>query len=558
MPSSLFDQHRERLEQAVAACRARRHWSPFPEVPSGRIYGETAAEEGRRAFEARLDKPFELDQPSSGERLGSERSPYGFPLGISYPAPDIPAMLRSAKGAMGAWREAGIEGRVGVCMEILQRLNRRSFELAHAVMHTTGQGFMMAFQAGGPHAQDRGLEAVALAYEAMTRIPPRVVWEKPVGKGRTARLEKLYSVVPRGLALVIGCSTFPTWNSYPGLFASLACGNPVIVKPHPRAVLPLAITVETMREVLREQGFSADLVQLAVDSAGAPITTALATRPEIRLIDYTGSGAFGDWLEAHARQAQLFTEKAGVNPVIIDSTDDFAGMTRNLAFSLCLYSGQMCTTPQNLFVPAGGIATDEGRKSFDEVAQGILGAIDGLLSEAERAAEVLGCIQNPDTLERIDRVAAAAGDAVLRASTPLAHPRFEKACLRSPLVVHAESGEEDLYMREWFGPISFLIEADSTLDAIERAARGARERGAITAAVYSTDGEVLAATAAAMLEAGVALSENLTGGIYVNQSAAFSDFHVSGANPAGNATLTDDAFVAPRFRFVQRRRPLAG
>ncbi len=557
MPTPLFEQHRERLEQAVAACRERRHWSPFPEIPSGRIYGERAAEDGKRAFEARLGRPFELDQPSSGERLGNEHSPYGFPLGITYPAPDIHAMLRSAKAAVGAWRDAGVEGRVGICLEILERLNRRSFELAHAVMHTTGQGFVMAFQAGGPHAQDRALEAVAYAWQAMTRTPARAVWEKPLGRSGSVRLEKIYRIVPRGLALVVGCSTFPTWNAYPGLFASLACGNPVIVKPHPRAVLPLAMTVETMREVLREQGFEADLVQLAVDGLGAPITTALATHPEIRLIDYTGSGAFGDWLETHARQAQLFTEKAGVNPVIIDSTDDFAGMTRNLAFSLCLYSGQMCTTPQNVFVPAGGIVTDEGRKSFDEVARGIVDAIDALLADPERAAEVLGCIQNPDTLERLDRVAGAAGDAVLRASTPLAHPRFEKACLRTPLVVHAESGEEDLYMREWFGPISFLVEADSTLDAIERAARGAREKGAITAAVYSTDAEVLAATEAAMLEAGVALSENLTGGIYVNQSAAFSDFHVSGANPAGNATLTDDAFVTPRFRIVQRRRPLA-
>ena len=40
----------------------------------------------------------------------------------------------------------------------------RSFELALAVMHTTGQAFPMAFQAGGPHAQDRGLEAVATAW----------------------------------------------------------------------------------------------------------------------------------------------------------------------------------------------------------------------------------------------------------------------------------------------------------------------------------------------------------------------------------------------------------
>ena len=54
-------------------------------------------------------------------------------------------------------------------------------------------------------------------------------------------------------------------------------------------------------------------------------------------------------------------------------------------------------------------------------------------------------------------------------------------------------------------------------------------------------------------EAGVALSINLTGGVFVNQSAAFSDYHGTGANPAANAALTDAAFVASRFRVVQHR-----
>jgi len=54
-------------------------------------------------------------------------------------------------------------------------------------------------------------------------------------------------------------------------------------------------------------------------------------------------------------------------------------------------------------------------------------------------------------------------------------------------------------------------------------------------------------------EVGVALSCNLTGGVYVNQSAAFSDFHGTGANPATNVALTDSAFVASRFRVVQSR-----
>jgi hypothetical protein len=54
----------------------------------------------------------------------------------------------------------------------------------------------------------------------------------------------------------------------------------------------------------------------------------------------------------------------------------------------------------------------------------------------------------------------------------------------------------------------------------------------------------------------VALSINLTGGLYVNQSAAFSDYHGTGANPAATCCLTDTAFVASRFRVVTIRRPV--
>ena len=82
--------------------------------------------------------------------------------------------------------------RVGVCLEILTSLNKRSFEMGFAVMHTTGQGFMMAFQAGGPHAQDRGLEAVACAWREMTRCPSQATWSKRVSKTDTVTLDKTY------------------------------------------------------------------------------------------------------------------------------------------------------------------------------------------------------------------------------------------------------------------------------------------------------------------------------------------------------------------------------
>lgn len=51
------------------------------------------------------------------------------------------------------------------------------------------------------------------------------------------------------------------------------------------------------------------------------------------------------------------------------------------------------------------------------------------------------------------------------------------------------------------------------------------------------------------------LPENLTGGFFVNRSAAFSAFHGSAANPAAGATLSDPAFGTGRFATLQPRRP---
>ncbi len=556
MSHELFMRHRETLERAIAAVRTREFFAVFPESPSRKVYGEEAPAAGQQAFEARLGRPFELDQPTTGAWVGAEESPWGIELGIRYPAPDVDRMIAAARAALPAWRDVGPEVRAGVCLEILTRLNARSFEMAYAVMHTTGQGFAMAFQAGGPHAQDRGVEAVAYALDLQRRVPARTVWARATGRDRVERFEKEYRIVPHGLGLVVGCSTFPTWNGYPSLFADLATGNPVLIKPHPRVVLPLALTVEVARAVLQEAGFDPALVQLVVDTPEAPLTRELAQRPEIRLIDFTGSTAFGDWLERHAPQARVFTEKAGVNCVILHSTDNYRGMLANLAFSLSLYSGQMCTTPQDIFIPAGGIATDQGPKSFDEIASDLAAAIDRLLADPARAGEILGCIQNPATLERIERVQQAAGADVVRPSSALEHPKFPKARIRTPLLVRATSGQLDLYGEELFGPIAFLIEADDVDDAIARVGQLLATRGALTLLAHSTDAGVMARIEQLALERGVALSENLTGGVYVNQSAAFSDYHATGVNPAANATLVDEDFVASRYHIVQRRRPV--
>ena len=555
MTDVLLDKHRQRLDAAVAAIASRGYYSAFDESPSPRVYGESAAAEGKAAFDALRDAQFPLETPGATGTVATERSPFGFDLGVRYPrVTDVDALLDAATVGIAGWRDAGPDGRAGVCLEILDRLHARIFELANAVQHTSGQAFVMAFQAGGAHALDRALEAIAYAWTEMTRTPTTAVWEKPGPKPDSPplRMEKTFTVVPRGVALVIGCNTFPTWNAWPGLFASLVTGNPVVVKPHPGAVLPLAITVQVCQEVLAENGLDPHLVTLAAEEPHDKVAATLAVRPEVRLIDYTGGNAFGEWLEEHARQAVVFTEKAGVNTIVVDSTDDFAAMCRNLAFSFSLYTGQMCTAPQNVYLPADGIDTDEGRKTPAEVAAGIGAALDKLLGDDARAVELLGGVVNAGVVERLD--AAPGKGEVLVPSRSVTHPSYPDATVRTPTLVGITADDAAVYESECFGPVAFLISTSDTEQSIELFQDTVTRKGAMTASVYSTSDEVVEQMREAALWAGVALSENLLGGVFVNQTAAYSDFHGTGANPAANASYTDAAFVAPRFRVIQSRR----
>lgn len=566
-PSShpLVEQHAEVLEQAAAALAQRSYFTRYPESPSPRVYGEGSAEAGQAAYEALRENAFGGlgDVRTDGQWVGEEVSPYGPALGITYPHLDLDAALAAAQEATRAWRDAGARTRAAVCVEIIDAINKRSFEMAHAVMHTTGQPFVMAFQAAGPHAQDRALEAVVAGLVEQERIPASAVWEKPgrdkEGNPAPIRMQKDYRVVPRGVALVIGCNTFPTWNGYPGLFASLVTGNPVVVKPHPRAVLPLALTVAVCREVLAAAGFSPDLVQLAPEAPQEGLAKVLAERDEVKIIDYTGGPAFGGWLEeaGAANGTLVYTEKAGVNTVVVDSTDNLRGVLGNLAFSLALYSGQMCTTPQNVYVPSAGIETDEGHLSFEDFGARLSTAVGKLTGDDARAVELLGATVNDGVRANaagLDDLAQEAGGTVVLDSRSVTHPAYPDAVVRAPGLVSVDASREDVYTQERFGPVTFLIGTSGTDQSLAQFRDTVREHGAMTAAVYSTSEDVLDAARDAAADAGVALSENLTGPVFVNQTAAFSDLHGTGANPAANAAYTDAAFVANRFRVVTSRR----
>lgn len=557
--SDLFEKHRETLEKALDACEKRYSWTAYPESPSSKIHGSEIPAAGRRAYESLLGRPFDIDLPGMRGEVGEEISPLtGEALGITYPALDEERAFAAVKAAQAEWRRTPIRDRVGICLEMLDRLGSGEslFLNAHATVHTAGQSFIMAFAGCGANALDRGLEALAYAWKAMNDVPAEAHWERRFGAGRATRLEKRYRVMPRGIGVVITCATFPQWNGYPAIMADLATGNGVVVKPHPRTTLPVALFVRSMRQVLAEAGHDPDLVVMAADTEAAPNTLELIRHPDCAIIDFTGGARFGGWIEKNCSDRLVFTETAGCNSVVVESTEDFDGMRRAIAHSLCQASAQMCTSVQNIFVPREGIRAGGRHLTFDEVAGGIVDAVEEFLASPKQAGNLCGALVDPRILQHIDQVRDAVRERgrVLRDSGPYAHPDYPDARTATPLIAGVEAAADDLYGEEHFGPISFVIAADDAEHALARATEDVRRHGAITSHVYSVDDDFLHRAEDAYHEAGASLSCNLTG-MPINFAAAYSDFHVTGLNPAGNACLADLDFVTRRFRWVQTRWP---
>jgi phenylacetic acid degradation protein paaN len=548
--STLFEKHRATLDAALDALKVRTYYSPYPENP--RAYAEDADAKAKAWISAVMNNNYELlDTTGASGWVGEEVSPFlQTGIGVQYPAFSPETLLKNASLGQTEWAKTNLQERTGLLIEALDRVKGRFFDIAYATMHTTGQSFMMSFQASGPHANDRALEAIAMGYREISSVPEKAEWVKNLGKF-DLKMDKNWKAIPKGISLVIGCSTFPVWNTVPGLFASLITGNAAIVKPHPKAILAIAIVVEELQNVLAENGLPKQVVQLGVDTLNNPITKMLAENAAVKMVDFTGGSEFGNYIESLPKTT--FTEKAGVNSIILDSVNDLKAVLGNIAFSASLYSGQMCTAPQNIFVSKGGVQTAEGLVSYEDVVKGIAAAITGLVDNPKAGPGTLGAIQAEVTHKRVLDAKNLGGNLVLD-SKAIVNEEFKDARIATPVVIEVDKSQGAVYNREFFGPILFVIKTDGVEDSLALAEALVKEKGALTCGAYTTSAATEALIEETMNNAFVPVSFNFTGAGFINSHAAFSDFHLTGGNAAGNASFANSEFVSKRFVWVGNRK----
>lgn len=240
---------------------------------------------------------------------------------------------------------------------------------------------------------------------------------------------------------------------------------------------------------------------------------------------------------------------AGVNTVILESTDDYAATMKNLAFTLALYSGQMCTTTQNILIPQGGIASNDGHKASSK-GQDLGAALDALLADPRVATAVLGAIASPATAERI--AAAAHNGKVVHARKKWRTRSSRMPCCKPAAGCTDRSRQRHLQPGMlWPGGVSGgrRRPRPQPWPWHKNAARRRRSHAGpalATRQLYRPGGQTEPARK-------VALSVNLTQGIYVNQSALLR-FPRHRRQPGGQCQLLQPGLVADRFVIVQAAR----
>src|SRR3954452_219256 len=181
---------------------------------------------------------------------------------------------------------------------------------------------------------------------------------------------------PLGTVAVFGAAIFPLAFSGAGgdTASALAGGNPVVVKAHPAHPGTSEIVGKLIQKAIKENGFPSGMFSLLFD-AGIEVGISLVQHPATKAVAFTGPASGGQALMRLAAERPepipCYAEMGSTNPLFILSgamRERGAQIAQSLQASFTLGSGQFCTKPGMVFLPADQSADFE-RSLQEKVGQ---------------------------------------------------------------------------------------------------------------------------------------------------------------------------------------------
>lgn len=334
-------------------------------------------------------------------------------------------------------------------------------------------------------ADYRGRLVNVAAYEAnktVTQTDPEVseAIDFAVYYAQSARLlDEARSVfTPHRVTVVTPPWNFPIAIPSGGIFASLAAGSAVIIKPAPQVVHCAKIVVEAIHKALEEHGLDTDLVQLVYTDEGEA-GKALMSHKDVDAVILTGASDTGALFRSWRPEMNLMAETSGKNAIIITPAADPDLAINDLYLSAFGHSGQKCSAA-SLVIFVGAAGKSERLRSQ--------------LLDAVRTLKVGPGYEIETTMNGL---AEAPGEKLYRGLTQLEpgekwlikpEKLNEEGTLWSPGVRDNVKPGSWYHLNECFGPVLGIMHAETLKEAIEW--QNATGYG-LTGGIHSLDDEEL-------------------------------------------------------------------
>jgi aldehyde dehydrogenase (NAD+) len=267
-------------------------------------------------------------------------------------AADVDKAVAAARRAFESWQFSTREQRLDLLKAIAAGIEKRREDLVRAVSDEMGAPMSLA---SGPHV---GLLAGHL--QTAIKILESFPFERQDG-------DTLHLWEPIGVVGMITPWNWPLNQIACKVFPALATGNSMILKPSEIAPINAMIFAEIMHEAGVPKG-----VFNLINGDGPGVGTAISGHPDIDMVSFTGSTRAGIAIAANAAPTvkRVAQELGGKSPNIVLDDGAFAKSVARSTAGMMTNSGQTCTAPSRMFVPAARM--EEARAAAKEAAEAVI------------------------------------------------------------------------------------------------------------------------------------------------------------------------------------------
>ncbi|MEV5647184.1 aldehyde dehydrogenase family protein [Nocardia sp. NPDC052254] len=269
-------------------------------------------------------------------------------------AQDVDRAVAAARAAFGSWSATTVAERLTLLRAIAAEYDRRRGDLAAALTEEMGApaalagGFQVDLVAGHLDTACTVLENFAFTEE----LGGSMVAKEPIGV----------------------CAMITPWNWPLSLiavkvFPALATGCTMILKPSEKS----PFSGQIFAEVLAAAGVPPGVFNL-IHGDGPGVGVPLSAHPDIDMISFTGSVRAGIDIARTAAPTvkRVSQELGGKSPNILLDDADFADNVAKGVVSMMGNSGQTCSAPSRMLVPAGRMseAAAAARAAAEQITVG--------------------------------------------------------------------------------------------------------------------------------------------------------------------------------------------